>query len=123
MKTLNRQQGLSGIGWLFVLALIAGGVLVTLKLLPVYLQNMTIASVLEEVRESGDTYSSATSVRMAIGRRFEMNNVDQLNVNDILISRQGRVYDVTTNYEVRVPFVYNIDFILTFDDRAEVPAG
>lgn len=123
MKTLNGQKGLSGIGWLFVLALIAGGVLVTLKLLPAYLENMSVVTVLKGVRESGDVYRTSGEVRSAIVRRFGVNEVEQVGKDDILISRNGGIYEVIVEYEVQVPFVYNIDFLLTFNNRAEVPAG
>lgn len=123
MQTLIRQKGLSGIGWLFVLGLIAGGSLVTLKLLPVYMENMTIRSILDEVGETGDRYANSRDVRMAIVRRFEFNNIKNLPMTDVVVDRDGGVYEVQADYEVRVPFVYNIDFMLTFTNHALVPAG
>lgn len=123
MQTLIRQKGLSGIGWLFVLGLIAGGSLVTLKLLPVYMENMAIRSILDEVGETGDKYTSGRDVRTAIVRRFEINNIKNMRMTDIIVNRDGGTYEVQADYEVRVPFVYNIDFMLTFKNHAMVPAG
>ena len=123
MQTLQRQKGLSGIGWLFVLILIASGALVGLKLIPVYLGNMTIASVLDDMAQGGKSYGSTGAVEAVIVRRLNINDVDQAGLDDILVSRTGRIYNVTIDYEVRVPLVYNIDFLLTFENRAEVPAG
>lgn len=123
MQTLIRQKGLSGIGWLFVLGLIAGGSLVTLKLLPVYMENMSIQSILDEVGETGDKYSNSRDVRTAIVRRFEINNIKNMSMTDIIVDRDGGVYEVQADYEVRVPFVYNIDFVLMFKNHAVVPAG
>lgn len=123
MQTLIRQKGLSGIGWLFVLGLIAGGSLVTLKLLPVYMENMSIQSILDEVGETGDKYANSRDVRTAIVRRFEINNIKNMSMTDIIVDRDGGVYEVQADYEVRVPFVYNIDFVLMFKNHAVVPAG
>lgn len=123
MQSLRRQKGLSGIGWLFVLALIAGGSLVTLKLLPVYMEDMSIDSVLKEVGETGESYSSSRELRTAILRRFDVNNIKRLGREDIVIDRDGGVYDVSIDYEVRIPFVSNIDLMLKFENHARVPAG
>jgi len=123
MRTLKRQQGLTAIGWLFILAIIAVVVLVGLRLTPVYLENFSVSSVLKDLSESNDRYATAGEVRRTLLRRFKINNVDQLDPKDIIIARSGRYFEVIIDYEVRVPFVYNIDFIMTFENQAEVPAG
>jgi Tfp pilus assembly protein PilE len=50
MRPLNRQKGMTAIGWLIVLALIGFFVLLTLKMLPSYLEYYKIVSTLDSLR-------------------------------------------------------------------------
>ena len=44
MKTLKRQQGMTGIGWLIILGMIGFFVSLGLRLFPVYSENFNVSS-------------------------------------------------------------------------------
>ncbi len=58
MQSLKRQNGMTAIGWLIVLALIGFFVLLTLRMLPSYLEYYKIVSSLDSMeKETGLEFS------------------------------------------------------------------
>ena len=51
MKGLHKQRGMTAIGWMLVLGLIAFFTLVTLRLLPMYMEYTKVVSVLGVLAE------------------------------------------------------------------------
>lgn len=123
MINRNRQQGMTLVGWLLVIGLIAFTTMVVLKLLPIYLQQYAISeSMAGLVDNKPDRVVNATSLKDALLRRLDINSVTNIGKDDILVTREGSNYAVSADYEVRVPFVYNIDLVVYFENRVEVPA-
>lgn len=123
MKTRNHQRGLTLFGFFFIMFLIGFTAFTTFKLFPVYMENFTIRSSLESMEgETGKEYLGAISVRDAVNRRFGINNVTQVGLDDISITRDGQIYNVDVDYEVRIPFISNISLVVSFTNHAEVSA-
>lgn len=123
MKTRNHQRGLTLFGFFFIMFLIGFTAFTTFKLFPVYMENFTIRSSLESMEgETGKEYLGAIAVRDAVNRRFGINNVTQVGLEDISITRDGQVYNVDVDYEVRIPFISNISLVVSFTNHAEVSA-
>ncbi|MGE0080629.1 MAG: DUF4845 domain-containing protein [Thiohalomonadaceae bacterium] len=109
---------------MFVLAVLAVFVLFMLRVVPAYLEDFGVSSTLRSLNEDKlATYSTPEQVRTAVMRRLSINNVDNVTAEDIEIERVGRTFHVTANYEVRESFMFNIDLVLTFNHRVEVPAS
>ena len=71
MQSLKRQNGMTAIGWLIVLALIGFFVLLTLRMLPSYLEYYKVVSTLDSLKKEG-TMSSPAEIRRLIDRRFNI---------------------------------------------------
>lgn len=123
MHTGKYQQGITLFGFLFILFLIGFTAFTTFKLFPVYMENFSIRSSLESTeQEQGVEYRGALAVRNAVFRRFSINNVTQVSKDDISIIRDGQVYLIDVDYEVRVPYISNISLLVSFKNHAEVDA-
>jgi predicted Kef-type K+ transport protein len=124
MSSVQKQRGMTAIGWIIVLGLIAFFTLVTLRLVPLYLEYSKVASVLESLQnEPGITRQTKADVQRLIGRRFEINDVRNLDPKIAEVeSRSGRL-TVTMDYERRTNMVGNIDLVVRFNKSVEVVAN
>ena len=120
----RRQQGVTFIGWIIILAIIGFFVLLALRLGPVYMENYSVRMALKSLEQDPDAYD--LSVRQAKGRLqsyFNVNYITTLPKEAVKIKKGGGVLSVQIDYEVRVPIVGNIDAILSFDDKVEIKSN
>jgi len=116
-----RQQGITAIG--FILAAVFVGVFAfaILKVMPLYLEQMKVVSILEDVKEDLDgNKPSIIEIRSAIGKRLDIEMVTGIRTKDFTIKKAGTGYRVTANYERREAFFGNLFFVAVFDEQIEI---
>jgi hypothetical protein len=124
MKGLRQQRGMTAIGWLIVLALIAFFTLITLRLAPLYMEFYKVVSVLESLqKEPGVTRKTKAEIRTLISRRFDVNDVSGVSAKQASIVPKGDVLTVGINYERRVSVFGNIDVVAKFNKEVTVVAN
>lgn len=115
----NKQRGLSTPGWLVVIA-VAGFFLTALfKLGPIYLENWTVRKLMVQIQDDPDASKmSPAQVRDKLQKKLTINGVEQIHIRDIKFKReQGRGILIDASYEVRVPFMFNIDAVVKFPNN------
>ena len=121
MYNPKRQQGMTLLGWIIVLGLIAFFVLLTLRLLPNYLENFKVAETLESLRNEPDiTRKAPSEVRKLISRRFMINDVTNLDARDVTITNADGRITIRARYEIRMPVLGNVDAVTRFDESVEL---
>src|SRR5579859_8126112 len=88
MQTRQMQDGLGLFGFIFVLALVGFVSLVTIKVVPLYLNQMTLKRDLNEVATQVNTSGSEIDInelRRDIEKRFDIDYISQLEAKDIKI--------------------------------------
>lgn len=126
MKLKTSQKGMTFWGVSFILLLIGFAVFNVLKLLPVYLESFAIESSVTSMESEGkaEFFSSAMEVKNTLRRRLSMNNVTVLEPQeDISVVREGNYYLISVDYEVRVPYMSNIELLVSFKHDARVPVN
>lgn len=124
MNRWHHQKGMTAIGWLLVLGLIAFFTLVTLRLVPAYLEFAKVTSVLESLQnEPGITRKTRGEIISMIAKRFDVNDVSQVDAKQVKIKKEKGVLTVSINYERREHLVANVDVVTTFDRQVEVVAN
>ena len=124
MNRWHHQKGMTAIGWLLVLGLIAFFTLVTLRLVPAYLEFAKVTSVLESLQnEPGITRKTRGEIISMIAKRFDVNDVYQVDAKQVKIKKEKGVLTVSINYERREHLVANVDVVTTFDRQVEVVAN
>lgn len=124
MKGLQKQRGMTAIGWVIVLGLIAFFTLVVLRLMPLYLEYSKVASVLESIKnEPGVTRQTKADIQRLIMRRFEINDVRNVDPKIAEIESRGGRLTVGMAYERRTNMIGNIDIVVSFDKSIEVIAN
>lgn len=117
------QQGVSGLAVMLLGPLVVLFILVVIKLIPVYLEYSSVKSVLNGMTsDRAETYANPSQVRSTIFKRFGINEVKNATNDDVFVERQGAVYSISIEYEVKVPLFYNIALLVSFAETGEVSA-
>jgi hypothetical protein len=121
--TIRKQGGMTAIGWILVLALIAVGSLITLRLVPLYLEFYSVTASLKSLQaEPGMGEKAPAQITELLRRRLDVNDVRNVKRDNIRVRRNGAVVLVSVDYEVRVPMFGNVDAVAMFKREVEVPA-
>lgn len=116
----RRQAGITVIGFLILAALVGIVGFAGLKLFPLYMQNMRLSTVLDDVRQELDgRNATAGQIRTAISRRFAVEGI-QLSPDSVKINQARNGFEVSIQHENRTPFIADIWFLVTFDKTVEI---
>ena len=119
MRSMTKQRGMTGIGWLIVLALIGFFVLLTLKIVPSYMEYYKVVATLTAMeKESG--FSSPQEIRRLAARRFDISYVEAITPKDLKIKSRGKKFSVTAKYESRKHLFHNISVVMDFEKQVLV---
>jgi len=119
MRSLQRQKGMTAIGWLIVLGLIGFFTLLTLKMSPSYMEYYKIVSTLDSLEQESGIQSPA-DIRRLLNRRFNISYVETINENDVKITTAGPLFKVTAKYDSRVHLFGNVYVVMAFYKQVKV---
>lgn len=124
MSSAQRQSGVTLIGWIIIIALVVFVATIVIRLFPLYLEHFSVTSSLNSLATDAELKgASPGEIRSSLMRRLGINSVDRVGSEDIEIVRAtSGGYEVRVSYQVQVPFVHNIEFLVSFDDTVEVGA-
>ncbi|MGH8337067.1 MAG: DUF4845 domain-containing protein [Gammaproteobacteria bacterium] len=108
----GRQQGITLIGFIVVLVVLACFAYLAMRIIPMYSEYYGIVQALVGVsKEPGIATADERVIRDHISRHFEVGYVDSIGPDDIKLKRTENGLTMSVDYEVRKPLVYNL-FIL-----------
>jgi Domain of unknown function (DUF4845) len=113
MQSLKRQNGMTAIGWLIVLVLIGFFVLLTLRMLPSYLEYYKVVSTLDSLQKE-TSLDSPDAIRKLLDRRFNISYVESIEPKDVIIKAMGPNFRVIADYESRKHIFANVDVVMSF---------
>ncbi|MCU1715930.1 DUF4845 domain-containing protein [Pseudomonas sp. 5P_3.1_Bac2] len=122
MKSAHSQKGMSLLGWLVVLCVVAFLASATFKVLPHYFDYMSMVKVINsvetdkssEVRTVADFYSH-------VSRGMEVNNIRDLDLQKALkVSLENNQFHALLKYEKREVLIKNLDLVVRFDKEFNV---
>ncbi|MBD1552489.1 DUF4845 domain-containing protein [Pseudomonas typographi] len=121
MEGVASQKGMSPLGWLFVVAVLACAVSLGLKLGPHYMTFWSLKKVMD--RAATERADSASDFYQRVQRGVQVNGVEGLDLKKALsIEEQGGVIRAHLNYEKREHLVANLDLVLVFTHDTSVTA-
>jgi hypothetical protein len=116
----NRQRGLTLISILLILGLIGFFVLLTFKIVPIYMDHGKVKSALEALKETPDLTSKGEfEIRDSLNKRFSINYVYDVTQDNIKIIKRGNYVKVDIEYETVVKLVGNLSALAEFHDSIE----
>lgn len=119
-----RQAGMSSAGFVSTIALGFLLLTCTLKMLPAYIQNWNVQSVLDSVQTEHlerSTPLTKAEIRSRINKRLNINQITVLTSKQIAIEKTAEAYTVIADYEVREQLFSNIDVVMKFDNNVTLP--
>ncbi len=122
MKSKLRQRGFGVGGWIFIILMVGGATSVGLNLIPVYMDNRSVSSVLEGLADDqGVSAKHDAALYDLIEKRLKVNGVRDWPIKDrITIDRNRRGVTMTLDYEVRIDLIQNLDLVASFNESIEL---
>ena len=111
-----KQSGITLIGFLLVLLVVAFFGYMAMKLVPAYAEFMGVNKAMNQVATAGVDGKTLDDIRRDLMFKMGFQYVDDATIKpkDITITRANNAAQLNVSYEKRVPFMYNIDFLIHF---------
>ncbi len=114
MIAMNRQQGLSLLGFMGILVLVLFFTYIGIKLVPIYLNHMSVVSEMKAVaNEPGAANQPAQTTRRQLLTRWDISFVDHVGAENVRIERSDGV-NLVVRYDVETHLIGNIDAVVRF---------
>jgi hypothetical protein len=113
----SKQSGITLIGFLIVLMVVGFFGYMGMKLLPAYTEFMGVSKAMTQVASAGVEGKTLDDIRRDLVFKMGFQYVDDATIKpkDITIQRNNNAAELHVSYDKRVPFMYNIDFLLHFE--------
>lgn len=119
---MQQQTGITMIGMVVLLGILAIIVLIALKLTPIYIDSFKIDAVMKDIvnekTEDGSRLSKE-DIKKRLERRFDIEDVTTVTAKDFDIDAGKGKTSIAVQYEVRKPMAFNIDVVVRFDKKTE----
>jgi len=113
----SKQAGLTLIGFLVVLVVVAFFGYMAMKLVPAYTEYLGVTKAMTQISTEGVEGKSLDQIRRELMFKMDFQYVDDATIkpSNITIDRGDTGTVLHVLYDKQVPFIYNIDFLLHFD--------
>ena len=122
MKFARAQKGMSLLGWMVVLALVAFFASTGFKMFPHYMDYMALENMINKVEtDSTLDISTVREFYEHVEKGMTINGIRDLNIEDALeISLEGNEFLVHLKYEKREHLIENLDLVANFDKEFRI---
>jgi hypothetical protein len=113
------QRGITFIGFVIVLCVVGFFAYCAMKLVPIYSEHFGVVKSMNQLLgEPGIGNKDVGDIRQMLNTKFSIQYVDDGTVppQNIQLKRQNGAASLRVFYDKRVPFIYNIDLLISFDD-------
>ena len=117
MNKQHRQHGMTLIGFVIVLIVVAIFAFMIIRLFPVYSEFYSVTRALKALTlEPGLASAGIPKIRESLDRKLYISYAKNFSAKQAKITKAPEGgYNVRAYYEVRGDLVYNLDFVATFD--------
>lgn len=121
---MKHQRGMTLIGWVIVMALIAFFVTLAIRLVPMYQEYYGVVQIMEDMKtELRNNNLSKNEVQTLLSKRFNIGYISSVKRDDVEVFRgknTAYVTKIVIDYEVRKPFFAQIDLVGHFHKEIDV---
>jgi len=115
IKTRDQQRGATALGMLTILAILGLGLYAVIRLVPVYLEYFEVVRAMEKVSKEGDAATTnPDQIHRSLERSWEIEDIKTFDYKDMQIRRAGGGWEMTAEYEAKVPFIGNVSLLAEF---------
>ena len=126
MKAHRYSRGITLLGFLIMLCVAGFFAYVVMKLVPVYVEYFGVVKAMEQIKaEPGAAQKSVEEIRRDLNVKFDLQYVDEKDIppQAIQLKREATGPTLRIAYEKRVPFMYNIDLVASFDKSVNLTSA
>lgn len=124
MSSKHAQSGMTMYGVMFALVAIGFIATAAIKLGPAYLDNSVVKTALEEIHKdySGMNMQDVTDseIKGKVQKYFQVNMVNAEIESSMKLTRIKEKVILSFNYEIRKPFMGNVDTVLVFNNEVDL---
>jgi hypothetical protein len=118
MRLSNRQQGLGMWGWIFVLGVIGFVTMITLQLIPIYLNEMAIQRVVKLTAQDGSLANADVStVRKNMQTRWDVEGITSMSPKEVQIVKTPNGRALSYEYDAKADLFYNLTLVAHFQNK------
>lgn len=118
--TRHSQAGMTALGFLFLAVLIGAVGFAALKVTPMYIKNMRMSTILEDVkRDLSGNGPTPQSIRYELAKRFSVEDIN-LDLDAMKITQSKNGFTLHVQYDERAPYVANMYLVVAFDKQVEI---
>ena len=127
---IERQRGVTAIGWMIILAILAFFVLVTLRLFPLFNEKFTVEAAMKSVaHRNGIEQMSEHDIlknferTVQVGGSYQFDDQSTLEKVHIEKSKDKKTRFIHVTYQQTNKFFDDVQFLLVFDKSMELKSG
>lgn len=118
---MKKQSGMTLIGFIVILAVAGFFALMAMKLVPSYLEYFGVVKAMNQLaNEPGAAEKSINEIRSELDYKASFQYVDDATLSGqggsqpVRVERKNGQTSLIVDYDKRVPFIYNIEFLMHF---------
>jgi hypothetical protein len=116
---VKRQNGMTMMSWLIVLAILVFFILIGIKMIPTYIENYSIRQVLINMENDRKVRTmSAGEMKKSFLKRLKINSVYEFDRKAIQIKKEKFGTRFAVDYEIRKPVAGNVSIVMAFSESA-----
>jgi len=117
---MRRQQGVTFVGMVLIGMLIVVVAIIGIRLVPAYIEYVTIRSHLRELARSPDARgASQTEIMQLFNRRALIDNIRSVTGQDLDIIRDGDELSISAVWSTKVKLLGNVSACIDFNARSD----
>lgn len=127
---MQKQNGMTLIGMLLTVIVFVMVGIVTIRIVPVYLQHYSVIQSIKSLNStptsslSGDPIADIAVMRQSLTKRLDINGLEDFKDDQLQFTQSNESsYTVKLKYQIIKPLVYNISLLFDFNDTEEVKPG
>jgi hypothetical protein len=115
---MNKQRGITLTGLIITAGVVVFFALVGIKLMPSYIEYLTIERILKDLGHSSDLRGGTVKdVQAGFDRRAVIDNITSITGRDLEITKIGDGFEIRASWATRVPLFGNVNACLDFDAK------
>ena len=111
-----KQSGITLVSFVIVLVVVGFFFYMGMVLGPTYSEYYGVVKSMKSLASQSDAETmDKARLQINLQKYFDVGYVESVQGKDLKLTRNKSMNEIDMNYEVRRPFIYNIDFVVKFD--------
>jgi len=108
---LRKQCGLSLIGFLFVLVVLAIGAVLGMKVVPTAIEYVAVKKAIKKAAVSA---TNARDIQVSFDKQREVNYIDSVSGKDLEIAKTADGFEVSVAYQKKIPLLGPASLVIDY---------